>query len=63
MTIGKQMFNVRTDLGKTQEQMAKIMGIRTIQYNRYETGNSSPTYEGMKTFARKFGVTLHIYPN
>lgn len=63
MTIGRQMFKVREELGKTQEQMAKIMEIKTIQYNRYETGKSSPTYEGMRTFARKFGVTLHIYPN
>lgn len=62
MTIGKQMFKVRTEMGKTQEQMAKIMNIRTIQYNRYETGKSSPTYEGMKTFATKFRTTLHIYP-
>ena len=63
MTIGNQMRKVRKELDKTQEQMAKIMKIKTIQYNRYETGKSSPTYVGMKTFASKFGVTLHIYPN
>ena len=62
MTLGHQLKAIRTSVDKTQKEMAKMLTITEIQYNRIENDNSTPSYKLMQMFANKFRVTLHIYP-
>jgi len=63
MSIGKQMKTIREELGKTQKQMAKIIKVSEMQYNRYENGKATPSFKVLVRFASSFNKTLHIYPH
>lgn len=62
MTLANQLLEIRTQLGKTQKQMADIIGVTTEHYWRYEKGKSMPTLQGLQTISNRFRVTFHIYP-
>ena len=46
----EQLAGIRSRLGLTQEQMARLLGVSFASVNRWEAGHSSPT-----------GPTLDLY--
>ena len=50
MLSTEQLSGIRTRLGMTQEQMARLLGVSFASVNRWEAGHSSPT-----------GPTLDLY--
>lgn len=46
----EQLSAIRSRLGMTQEQMARVLGVSFASVNRWEAGHSSPT-----------GPTLDLY--
>lgn len=39
----RQLVKIRTQLGLSQEQMARLLGVSFASVNRWEGGHSSPT--------------------
>jgi transcriptional regulator with XRE-family HTH domain len=50
MLPSEQLAGIRSRLGMTQEQMARLLGVSFASVNRWEAGHSSPT-----------GPTLDLY--
>lgn len=53
--IGKLLKKLRGD--KTQEEVAKNLGLSRARYAHYEQGRSEPNLELIEKFANYFGVT------
>lgn len=51
--------NLRTGLGKTQQEMADELFVAQSTYSRYESGKSTPPLEIIKRIVEKFGIDLH----
>ena len=45
MNIGNVIKKYRKELGYTQEEMAKRLGVTTPAVNKWENGNSNPDIE------------------
>jgi len=63
MTFKKQLLLIREGNGKTQREMAEILGITTMQYNRYENGAATPTFKMLQKIATKFQKIILIAPD
>ena len=53
----EQLKKLRINSGKTQKDMAQMLGIDRTTYVKYETGNSEPSFETLSALADFFGVT------
>jgi len=51
--------DVRINHGKTQEQMAKILGIGISTYNQYENSERNIPYEKAKKIAQILSVNIN----
>ncbi|MCO7124770.1 helix-turn-helix transcriptional regulator [Sporolactobacillus shoreicorticis] len=53
-----QLTRLRKSRGKTQEDIAKILGITRPAYTAYEIGTRQPDYESLIKLAKYFDVTI-----
>lgn len=53
----EQLKKLRINSGKTQKDMAQMLGIDRTTYVKYETGSSEPSFETLSALADFFGVT------
>lgn len=54
----KRLREERKNSGLTQEQMAKLLGIRQPSYIRYENGSGEPSLETLVKIADVLEVSL-----
>lgn len=57
MTIGKVIRKYRKELGLTQEEMAKRLGVSTPAVNKWEKNNSLPDVSLLAPIARLLGIS------
>lgn len=53
-----QLVKLRKSRSKTQEDIAKILGITRPAYTAYETGTRQPDYDSLIKLANYFDVTV-----
>lgn len=58
MDIGSVIKKYRKDIGLTQEEMAKRLGVTTPAVNKWENGNSNPDIELLSPIARLLNISL-----
>ena len=59
MKIFRERLKIeRKNAGYTQEQMAKLLGIKQPSYIRYENGSSEPSLETLCQIADIFDVSV-----
>jgi len=56
MSFGKRLAEIRKQRGLTQHALGELVGIHGIQIHRYESGNTFPTFEGI----RKLAIGLNV---
>ncbi len=56
-TFNKLIKELRKDLGKTQKEIAEILGISTTCYAGYEQGGHEPCFEILVKLSRYFDVS------
>lgn len=56
--IGKQMKELRKEMGLTQQQVADKLNLSRVNYTRYETGAVCPDYDTLIEIADFFNVSL-----
>lgn len=52
-----RLVELRNSRNMKQAEIAKLLGIHRTTYNKYENGESSPSYEILKNIARLFNVS------
>ena len=50
---------LRSELGLSQTDMAKLMGVSLRVYHRYEKGEQKPSYEKLIPLVKKFNVNIN----
>ncbi len=60
MNIGKNLKYLRTQHGKTQKEIANILGVATNTYTQYETNYRQPDIETLVKLADYYLVSLDI---
>ena len=58
MDIGSVIKKYRKEVGMTQEEMAKRLGVTTPAVNKWENGNSKPDIELLAPIARLLDISL-----
>ncbi|MBO5304174.1 MAG: helix-turn-helix transcriptional regulator [Clostridia bacterium] len=61
--IGKQMKELRKDMGLTQQQVADKLNISRVNYTRYETDVVCPDFDTLIDIADFFNVSLDFLFN
>lgn len=56
--LNEKLRKIRNELGLTQEDVAKKIGVTRAAYTQYETGKRSPDLETLKLIARTFNVSI-----
>ena len=56
--IGKNIKQLRTDKGITQEQLSEAMGVSCAAVSKWERGETYPDITLLQPLAYYFGVTL-----
>lgn len=56
--LGERLKNLRNDLGKTQDDVAKHLGITRAAYSHLENNRNEPDNTTLITLAEYFGVTV-----
>lgn len=56
--LDKRLKILRLECEKTQEEVAKDLGISRIRYNQYETGKRTPDNEILVQIAEYFNVSV-----
>ncbi|WP_113675491.1 helix-turn-helix domain-containing protein [Vallitalea guaymasensis] len=57
-----QLANYRTDLEKTQKQMASVIGVSESIYKLVESGNRTPSYNFIRKFHKAYPTfNLNIF--
>jgi transcriptional regulator with XRE-family HTH domain len=56
--IAERLKALRLGVGFSQEQVAKIIGVKQSTINRYEHNNGTPTPERLLIYANYFDVSL-----
>ena len=56
--FSERLKNLRKETGKTQEEIAQILGIQRSSYGEYERGINHPTAETLFKIADLYGVTV-----
>ncbi|MBQ9784356.1 MAG: helix-turn-helix transcriptional regulator [Clostridia bacterium] len=59
----KRLKDAREDAGKSQEEIAQVLGIRRQQYARYEQGIYEIPVHHLITLAKYYQVTLDYLVN
>ena len=58
VVIGKRIRQLRTSRGMTQKQLADILGICEVSFQRYEYGTARPILDKLIALADYFDVSL-----
>lgn len=58
--IAKQLIGIRLDLGMTQEQFAKLVGVKQSFLSRLENGEQNITIETLQKLAQRAGANVNI---
>ncbi|WP_186430868.1 helix-turn-helix transcriptional regulator [Clostridium sp. BSD9I1] len=59
MAIKNRLLEIRFKLGyKTQKDFAEYLGIRRVQYNKYENNKEQPTLEVLYKISLKLNVKM-----
>lgn len=56
-TFAKRLRESREGKGKTQQQMAEMLGITAVSYGAWERGKAEPSIPRLIRLCRFFGVT------
>lgn len=56
-TFGEVLHDVRKDLGKSQEQIAAMVGVKSQTISKYENGKLFPSEATLKKLADALGVS------
>lgn len=56
--FGKRLKELRLEQGKTQDQVAKDLGISSVAYLHYEKNQREPSFEILLKLAKYFNVSL-----
>ena len=56
--FSERLRELRTKKGKTQQEMAELVGVNRATYSSYERDVSVPPYEKAKVFADYFNVNI-----
>lgn len=54
----RRLKNLRVDTGKTQKEIADILGVDRTTYVKYENGNSEPNFEMLRKLSDLFDVSI-----
>lgn len=54
---GQRLKAIRESRGYSQEELAELVGVSTLQLYRYESGKNDATGEVISQFAKVLGVT------
>lgn len=57
-TVSEAMYEFRTRLGLSQEEVAEAVGISRVTYTRYENGTHKPDAYAAVKIAHLFGVPI-----
>lgn len=57
-TVGSRLKTLRNGMGKSQKQMAEMVGVTQSTINRYENNESEPVYRVLLWYADTFDVSL-----
>lgn len=55
--LGSRLIYLRKQKGKTQQDIAKVIGITRPAYTAYETGKRNPDYDTLQKIADYYDVT------
>lgn len=55
--FGNKLKSLRSNLGKTQEEIAKSLGLSRAAYSHFENGRNEPDYETLKKISEYFHVS------
>lgn len=58
MNIGRKLFELRSQKGETQEQVAEAVNITTVSLSRYENGAAFPRVRTLAKLAEHYGVSV-----
>ncbi|MFO1442657.1 helix-turn-helix transcriptional regulator [Bacillus sp. Bva_UNVM-123] len=56
--LKEQLIALRKEHKKTQEEIAKILGITRPAYTAYESGNRQPDYDSLLKLAKFYNVSV-----
>jgi len=56
--LDKKITSLRKQNHWTQEELSEKLGIKQPQLNRWETGKSYPTIEGLKKISKIFNISI-----
>ena len=56
--FGERLKELRLEEGKTQDQVAKDLGISSISYLHYEKNQREPSFEILVAIAKYFKISL-----
>lgn len=55
--FGNKLKSLRSSLGKTQEEIAKSLGLSRAAYSHFENGRNEPDYDTLKKISEYFHVS------
>lgn len=55
--FGNKLKSLRSNLGKTQEEIAKSLGLSRAAYSHFENGRNEPDYDTLKKISEYFHVS------
>ena len=58
MTLGDKIYQLRTQVGLSQEELAEKTGVSRQSVSKWETGASIPELDKLIQLAKTFGITL-----
>ncbi|ACA54220.1 helix-turn-helix transcriptional regulator [Clostridium botulinum] len=59
MAIKNKLLDIRLSMGyKTQKEFAEFLGIRRVQYNKYENNKEQPTLEALYKISLKLNIKM-----
>ncbi|MEF2293101.1 MULTISPECIES: helix-turn-helix domain-containing protein [Virgibacillus] len=56
--LKNRLVSLRKEKGKTQEEIAKVIGVTRPAYTAYEKGSRTPDYKILATLANYYNVTI-----
>ena len=56
-SIGRNIRNIRNDLGYSQEKLAELAGLTTVHISHLETGNAKPTVSTLVKIANALNTS------
>lgn len=61
MAIKNKLLDIRLSMGyKTQKEFAEFLGIRRVQYNKYENNKEQPALEALYKISLKLNIKWRI---